>query len=224
MAALAANEPLNPLPSKANIKAIIRHLSGAKLNNADKLSLANFDGMEAKKVRPDDFIFISFSGHGISDKEGKEFYLLPYDSAKDKASGFYNRAISSAELASWLTNLPTEQSLVFLDTCTSGTALGVHEFKPAPLGNAGLGQLAYNKGMAIYVASEAGSAANAQGISLANSALITALERRESVSTQKELQTIMLEASKVTLQNKMTQQPSMYYFKRKELTFTTKEE
>lgn len=224
MAALASNEPLNPLPSKANIKAIIRHLSGAKLNNADKLALANFDGIEAKKIRPDDFIFISFSGHGISDSEEKEFYLLPYDSAKDKASGLYNRAISSAELASWLTNLPTEQSVVFLDTCTSGTALDVHEFKPAPLGNAGLGQLAYNKGMAIYVASEAGSAANAQGISLANSAFIKAIERRESVSTQQELQAIMLEASKGALQNKMTQQPSMYYFKRKALTFTTKEE
>lgn len=222
IAAISKKEPLNPLPSKLNIKAIIKHLSGAKLSNDETLALANFDGIDNIKIRPDDFLFISYSGHGISDNDENELYLLPYDSAKDILD-LYASAISSAELASWLTNLPTEQAVIFLDTCTSGTALDAHEFKPAPLGNAGLGQLAYNKGMAIFVASETGASANAVGISLANLAFILALEKQDSVSTQQQLQTIMKQASKRITTNKVVQKPSLYFFKRKVLTLTSKE-
>jgi hypothetical protein len=215
---MKANKPLNPVPNKSNIKAIIKKLSGAILEPEEKLLLTEFPQFQNQLIGPDDFLFISFSGHGISDSEEKEFYLLPYDSASSKEEGLYESAISSAELASWLTTLPATQAVLFLDTCTSGTALNVHDFKPAPLGNAGLGQLAYNKGMAIFVASEAGAEANAVGISLANYQFINVLDKQTSISNMQQLQKVFNQASKQISLNNKIQKPTFYYFPRKALT------
>ena len=114
---------------------------------------------------PSDLLVISFSGHGYSGQDGR-FYLIPSDAGQGLsnplASGFaalLAQSISSDELSLWLQDVDAGQIALILDTCQSAASVQNEGFRPGPLGNRGLGQLAYDKGLVILVASQAESVA-----------------------------------------------------------------
>lgn len=68
------------------------------------------------KAYEDAKAIVYYAGHGIPDEKDKTAYLLPTDGfASDVESGY-----SLEKLYSTLSNVPSEQVLVFLDACFSG--------------------------------------------------------------------------------------------------------
>ncbi len=126
--------------TKAQIKACLKELSD--------------------KVTPDDFVMVFFSSHGYTDKNG-EFYVLPYDIGKGRGKGIelsqdmLRKCISSEELSRWLREIDGGEMVLIVDACHSAATVDQPGFKPGPMGNSGLGQLAYDKGMRVLAASQA---------------------------------------------------------------------
>lgn len=113
------------------------------------------------------------SSHGYADLKGG-FHVVPYDTGasmgvtedllntclrdgQDKsahcetARGFLARTISSQDFDAWWTGVDAGQMVMILDSCHSA-ALPGKEFRPAPLGDPGFGQLSYDKGLRILSA------------------------------------------------------------------------
>jgi WD40 repeat protein len=142
--------------TKANIRAVLSKLAGkptspgllAGVSGADQLSQAT----------PDDVVIITFSGHGYTAENGT-FYLLPSDSGQDlDLAGqpeTLAKFISSEELSEWLRPIDAGQMAMIIDACHSAASVDRPGFKPGPMGDRGLGQLAYDKAMRILAASQA---------------------------------------------------------------------
>jgi uncharacterized caspase-like protein len=71
------------------------------------------------------------------------------------------KLISSAELTQWLRKVDAGQMVMIIDACYAADVAnsGQEEFKPGPMGDRGLGQLAYDKKMRILAATQAGNVA-----------------------------------------------------------------
>jgi len=139
--------------TKANIRAVLGRLAGKQMPPD---VLANIAGAEKlSKATPDDLVLISFSGHGYTAADGA-FYMLPSDSGKDEAIGTESlgRFISSQELSEWLRAIDAGQMAMIIDACHSAASVGQPGFKPGPMGDRGLGQLAYDKSMRILAATQ----------------------------------------------------------------------
>jgi len=152
-----AGQPARNLATKNNIKEALQLLSGRidqprflqDVPNAGRLS----------KVLPDDLVLLFFSGHGTMRND--KFYFLPSDIGESETSSGVTRdvlqhSISSDEFATWLKAVDAGDLVLILDACDAASAVAAtqREFKPAPLGNRGLGQLAYDKGMRLLAASQ----------------------------------------------------------------------
>jgi hypothetical protein len=68
---------------------------------------------------------------------------------------FLRQVVSSDELAAWLREVDAGEMVLIVDACNSAAAVSGTEFKPAPMGSRGLGQLAYDKGMRVLTATQA---------------------------------------------------------------------
>ena len=106
-------------------------------------------------------MIIAFSGHGYTDPSNGQFYLLPSDSGKDPGFGpaVLSKFISSEELSHWLREVDAGQMAMIIDACHSAASVDAPGFKPGPMGDRGLGQLAYDKGMMILAATQASDVA-----------------------------------------------------------------
>lgn len=146
--------------SKARIREALQVLSGAAPRSSDP-ELAPLD-----RARPSDTVVISFSGHGLVGPDG-EFYLVPGDigggGSKHVTPALLARAISSRELSEWLDGLDADRVTLLLDACHAAAAVDVNGFMPGPMDSAGLGQLAYDKGFAVLVATQADDVALESG-------------------------------------------------------------
>ena len=146
--------------SKARIREALQILSGSAPASADPIlaPLARAD--------PGDRVVITFAGHGVRDSAG-EFYLLPGDTGPEGGSSpnaaFFARAISSRELAQWLDGLDADRVVLILDACHAAAAVDASGFVPGPMDSIGLGQLAYDKGFAVLVATQANDVALESG-------------------------------------------------------------
>src|SRR5581483_9527391 len=117
-------------------------------------STAIVDHLEAlQAAAPEDFVVISFAGHGTPDH-----YLVPIDANPSDIPG---SCISLDELATLLDAIPSRQMLVFLDCCFSGGFGGERVF--APVGHRSVGEdrssieaLARGDGRVVITASGAG--------------------------------------------------------------------
>ena len=63
--------------------------------------------------------------------------------------------ISSEELSVWLRGVDAGEMALVIDSCHSAASVEAGGFKPGPMGDRGLGQLAYDKGMRILAATQA---------------------------------------------------------------------
>jgi WD40 repeat protein len=131
--------------------------SPARAAGADKLSIREALAKVARSARPDDSLFLSFAGHGYTERGG-QFFIFPSDvegSCEHPDSRITARAISANELAEWLRPVDAGEITFILDSCYSAKSVEANDFKPGPMGNQGLGQLAYDKRMRILAASQA---------------------------------------------------------------------
>jgi WD40 repeat protein/uncharacterized caspase-like protein len=118
-------------------------------------------GEIAAVAAPDDAFFLSFSGHGYSNPEGK-FYMMPSSiqgSCMKADAALLSGAISADELAEWLRPVDAGEMTFVLDSCYSAESIQANDFKPGPMGSQGLGQLAYDKRIRILAASQADATA-----------------------------------------------------------------
>jgi uncharacterized caspase-like protein len=121
---------------------------------------------QLRKATPDDLVILGFSGHGYAYRQSR-FYLLPSDSGMEtpsdedgpKNAAILSRFISSDELSQWLKDVDAGEMAMIIDACHSAASVDQPGFKPGPMGDRGLGQLAYDKGMRILAATQADNVA-----------------------------------------------------------------
>lgn len=139
--------------NKGQIEAVLKTLSGQVVNKQALSGIAS--APDLRRVSPEDLVIIVVSTHGM-ERQGT-FYLLPADVGPAFApsdSQSLARAISSDELALWLRGMDAVDEVMIIDACHSAASVQSAGFKPGPMGNRGLGQLAYDKGMRILAASQ----------------------------------------------------------------------
>lgn len=143
--------PAEVAPTKANLRTVFQLLAGHAPDPERLAALPEDLRSRIVEARPDDLVLLSFSGHGATDASGI-FRLYPYDlgGASEVPP---ERTLSSEVLALWLRGIDAGEMALVLDACRSGAAAGP-DFKPAPLGDRGLGQLAYDKRMPILAATQ----------------------------------------------------------------------
>lgn len=110
---------------------------------------------------PDDLVLITYAGHGWADPRGN-FYLVPSDEnwpAGDHPPDL-DRLIPASMLSEWLRAVDAGNAAIIIDACNSAAVVATHGFKPGPLGDRGLGQLAYDKGILILAASQTNQSAD----------------------------------------------------------------
>ena len=158
---------------KAHLKAVLDLLAGRRVSPELREEVDPKHQLQA--ATPDDAVVLYVASHGYADPQGT-FYLMLYDTglnwgvtedllthcqgssvnrsaACKQARDLLARSVSSADLTSWWNGIDAGEMVMILDSCHSGAVPG-KEFRPAPLGDPGFGQLSYDKGMAILSASQ----------------------------------------------------------------------
>ena len=137
----------------AHVIAILRGVNVAESKKA--LGGMGFDASKLEPPTPDDIVILSFSGHGWADKTGA-FYLVPAN-AKWLANGEPDRKtlISAVQMADRLREVDAGEMAMIIDACHSAASVDAGGFKPGPMGDPGLGQLAFDKGIRILAATQA---------------------------------------------------------------------
>ena len=128
---------------------------------AGRKDAANVSGVEGaeglRRAEPQDLVLLTFSGHGYADPRGNS-YLVPQDTSggeRREAKDILDKLISSEELSFWLRDVDAGEMVMIIDACHSAASVDTPGFKPGPMGDRGLGQLAYDKGMRILAATQA---------------------------------------------------------------------
>ena len=110
------------------------------------------------EARPDDLVYLSFSGHGLSGKDGLFHLFLSDIGAGDQRvvnEELLDRTLDSDELADYLRRVDAGDFVMVIDACSAAASVEGGGFKPGPMGSRGLGQLAYDKAMRVLAASQA---------------------------------------------------------------------
>lgn len=121
-----------------------------------ELAQAGIDASALDNATPDDIVIVSFSGHGWADPRGN-FYLVPSDGKWADGEGTPDKSslVSAATLTMWLRAIKAGEIAFIIDACHSGASVDSGTFKPGPMGDSGLGQLAFDKGIRILAATQA---------------------------------------------------------------------
>lgn len=151
----------NQLPAtKEAISDVFRVLSGRQPKNLQTASLLK--NLDVMKAQPEDFVFISFACHGVTDEETNEYFLFPSDIGANQNKGLVSElkahAIGTRELGELVEDIDAGDIAVVIDACYSGAVSG-KDTRGGPMNNAGLAQLAYFKGLRVLSASKATSTA-----------------------------------------------------------------
>lgn len=154
---LSAASGAGPRITRAVLASLLGILSGADRDQAlGELRAAGVDATPLEQSTPDDVVIISFAGHGWADKLGN-FYLVPIDASWPAGASApdITRLVSAADLTMWLRDIEAADIAVIIDACHSAASVDAGDFKPGPMGDAGLGQLSFDKGMRILAATQA---------------------------------------------------------------------
>ncbi|KPF79370.1 hypothetical protein IP88_02020 [alpha proteobacterium AAP81b] len=162
--------------TRALIRAAFALLAGMPGDWAKQLQRAGVETNGFGAATPDDIVVISWSGHGIADATG-HFALLPSDARQADAFTPPDPAslVSADDLAAWLRPLDAGETALIIDACHSAASVTAGGFKPGPMGDAGLGQLAFDKGIRVLAATQADDVAlesREQGLGLLTATLI----------------------------------------------------
>lgn len=145
--------------STATRKAFLGVLDLLGGRRVERERLNGVVGVEGfRKVTPDDLVYLSFSGHGLSGADGRFHFFL-----SDVGGGarrivdeeLLGRTLDSDVLAERVRGLDAGQFVLVIDACNSAASVEGEGFKPGPMGNRGLGQMAYDKGMYVVAAAQA---------------------------------------------------------------------
>ena len=171
--------------TKANIRAALALLAGVPGDWAAQLARAGIVASDLSAARPDDVVVISWSGHGIADATG-HFALLPSDVRQNDPRSLPDPAslVSSDELADWLRPIDAGETVLIIDACHSAASIAAGGFKPGPMGDAGLGQLAFDKGIRVLAATQADDVAmesSLLGLGLLTASLTNNVLRGDSI-------------------------------------------
>ncbi|MDL2226639.1 caspase family protein [Deltaproteobacteria bacterium OttesenSCG-928-M10] len=152
------------LPAKLGVPSDVQLLaSGDGLTKPSKENLkAALQKLAEDGSSPDDVVVLAIASHGLTDDQDNQFYIIPADiPGQDKkiTPELLAHSISTDELSDWLNEVDAAEIVMILDTCQSGAALGGETFKPGPMGDKGLGQLAYDKAMLVLTATNENNAA-----------------------------------------------------------------
>jgi hypothetical protein len=159
------------LARKGMLQAVLDLLGGRKV--AADLRQKVDAGNQIERATPDDLVVLYIASHGVADPQGN-LHLVPYDTGAEPvtmseltrcfahaaqpscvdATNFLHSTISSDELSDWWESIDAEQAILVIDSCHSGAITG-SSFRPAPLGDPGLGQLSYDKRMFLLAAAQA---------------------------------------------------------------------
>lgn len=131
------------------------------LNGGDRpadlaiLAKAGIDGSPFAKATPDDLVIIAFSGHGWADPQSN-FFILPADAIWPDSAATPDRTslISAAAITQMFRGIDAGAMALVIDACHSAASVATSGFKPGPMGDPGLGQLAYDKGIRILAATQ----------------------------------------------------------------------
>lgn len=145
--------------TKAIMRAVLLALSdNAGVAEQAILRDAGIPAASLAPLRPDDMLIISWSGHGVT--LDNQFYLVPADAiAGDTGAPQPDTMISAADLSRWLGAVDATDMALIIDACHSAASVDDGRFKPGPMGDPGLGQLAFDKGIRILAASQANALA-----------------------------------------------------------------
>ncbi|MEO5629465.1 MAG: caspase family protein [Thermomonas sp.] len=148
--------------NRATLGRVLSLLAG-DANRDGTLAALRADGIDASMLQPatpDDAVIVSFSGHGWSNPRG-DFYLIPSDGrwphgaeAPDLSTVF-----ATADLVAPFQRMDAGEIALVIDACHSAASVADGRFKPGPMGDSGLGQLAYDKGIRILAATQANDVA-----------------------------------------------------------------
>ncbi|WP_017667677.1 caspase family protein [Sandarakinorhabdus sp. AAP62] len=138
-----------------DLRWMFNRLSGNR-ETSGVLTETRHDLSALDRATPDDIVIISYSGHGYTDPTGT-FALLTSEthwpamaSAPEPLS-----IISSNILLTWLRYINAGEIALIIDACHSGALVSPPDFKPGPMGDNGLAQTAYDKGIRILAATQA---------------------------------------------------------------------
>ena len=149
------------------ISTILGILSGqvGKMEGQKVLAALGIDGSKLEASTPDDIVVVTFSGHGWAKKNG-EFFLVPADASwpEDSPEPVTASLVSAAQLSQLFRPMKAKDIIFIIDACHSAASVDNGKFKPGPLGDPGLGQLAYDKGIRILAATQADDVALEDGI------------------------------------------------------------
>ncbi|MGA2640336.1 MAG: caspase family protein [Spirochaetia bacterium] len=81
-----------------------------------------FDAIAAK-ISPDDVFVLFFAGHGVANSKDGEYYFLPVDFRYHGAQSIVDQGISKRDILANLVKITALKSLLFFDTCNSGSFL-----------------------------------------------------------------------------------------------------
>ena len=177
---LASDDSFDPLteinPSKANIKAVLDLLAGKPISEQTASQIPVTIRQRIHPANVNDVVIVSFSGHGRTTDSG-EFVLFPYDVDVEGVVASVDschNCISTEELSDWLKDIFSSNLALILDACRSANSVETEDFRLGPMGDPGLGQLAWDKDIQVLAASQAFQ--DARGIAeLGHSALAYAL-------------------------------------------------
>lgn len=143
---------------RATLTRVLSLLAG----NADReatLAALRKDGIDASMLQaatPDDAVIVSFSGHGWANPQG-DFYLIPGDGRWPDGSETpdLSTVFATADLVAPFQVMQAGEITLVIDACHSAASVADGRFKPGPMGDSGLGQLAFDKGIRILAATQA---------------------------------------------------------------------
>jgi hypothetical protein len=143
---------------RATLARVLSLLAG----NADHeatLAALRAVGIDASMLRPatpDDAVIVSFSGHGWANPQG-DFFLIPGDGRWPEGSETPDLAtvFATADLVTPFQAMQASEITLVIDACHSAASVADGRFKPGPMGDSGLGQLAFDKGIRILAATQA---------------------------------------------------------------------
>lgn len=142
----------------AHVIAILRNKNVAFAKA--ELAKQGIDASRLAAATPDDIVILSFAGHGWADPKGG-FYLLPSNAVwpQGKSQPEIHTLVSAVQIADRLREVDAGEIALIIDACHSAASVDGGGFKPGPMGDPGLGQLAFDKGIRILAATQAGDVA-----------------------------------------------------------------